>query len=76
MQDGIAATIEMEVRCAVCVSCGLNMRETDGDQTTDRCLLLYGKIFSHRAGTGLPSCVSTKVREEELSKASEQAKMM
>ena len=34
------------------MSCGGNMRVTDDDWTTDRPLLLYGKIFLHRSGTG------------------------
>ena len=36
----------------MCVSCRENMRETDIGQTTDRPSLLYGKLLSHRAGTG------------------------
>ena len=31
------------------------MREADDGPTTERPLLLYGKIFYHRAGTGLYS---------------------
>ena len=36
----------------MCVSCRGNMRDTDGGRTTDRPLLLHGKIFSHMNGTG------------------------
>ena len=34
------------------MSCGEIMRETYDGQTTDIPLLIYGEIFSHRAGTG------------------------
>ena len=30
-----------------------NIRETEDGQTTNRTSLLYGKIFSHRYGTGM-----------------------
>ena len=36
----------------MCVICGENMREKDGNRTTYRPSLLYGKIFSDMAGTG------------------------
>ena len=36
----------------MCVSYRENMRETDNSRKTDVPLLLYGKIFPHRAVTG------------------------
>ena len=36
----------------MCMSCGENMCDMDDSQKTEKPLLLYGKLFSHRAVTG------------------------
>ena len=46
--NGIDATIKMGMRCAWDAG---KIRDTDYGWTADRPLLLYGKIFSRRAGT-------------------------
>jgi hypothetical protein len=55
------------------VSCGKNMCETDDNRTrTDRCLSLYGKIFSHRAGASHHVyCVWVDKKEDMFFNASE-----